>query len=93
MEELNIVTLNMNKDQPIWELDRSKKYTTKSTYREATFKGVISWRMDRLWSSKLPMIVKVFMWMVMQDRIESGEQLKKKMWKGDSRCILCNKIE
>ena len=39
--------------------------------------------------SKLPMKIKVFMWLTFQDRLPSGAVLKKRNWKGDGRCVVC----
>jgi hypothetical protein len=41
----------------------------------------------------MPMKTKVFMWLVYDDRVQSGEALKKKNWKGDPNCVVCRKKE
>jgi hypothetical protein len=48
---------------------------TKSMYRFLLHRGVINKRMRRLWKNKMPMKVKVFMWLASQNRIQSGELL------------------
>jgi hypothetical protein len=46
-----------------------------------------------MWKSKLPMKIKVFMRQACNDRIQSGEALKRMNWKGDPNCIVCRKTE
>jgi len=45
--------------------------------------------MKMLWGSKLPLKIKVFMWLAYQDRLQTGENLKKRHWKGDGSCCVC----
>ena len=39
--------------------------------------------------SKLPMKIKVFMWLTFQDRLPTGGVLKKRNWKGEGRYVVC----
>lgn len=41
----------------------------------------------------MPMKLKIFLWLAFQTRLEIGEALKKKNWKGDIRCLLCGVVE
>jgi hypothetical protein len=72
MEKLNGVQLNGDIDKMIWKLEKSRCYSTKSMYRCLSYLGVSNKRMKKLWKSKLPMKLKTFMWLVCQDRIQSG---------------------
>jgi hypothetical protein len=44
--------------------------------------------MKHMWKRKLPTKVKVFMWLVFQDRVQSGEALKRMKWRRDARCVV-----
>lgn len=44
-------------------------------YRFLSHRGVVNGRMKRLWKSKMPMKIKVFMWLSFQDRIQLGVTL------------------
>lgn len=46
-----------------------------------------------MWKSKLPQKLKVFAWQLFQDRLQTGENLKKRNWKGNERCCLCRTLE
>lgn len=52
-------------------------------YRFFAFRCVLNKRLIKLWKSKLPMKLKVFMWLALQGRIQTGVALKAKKWKGD----------
>ena len=74
---------------------REKKgvFSTQSMYRFLSDRGVLNGRMQRLWKSKLPMKIKVFLWLAFQDRLPTGIVLKRRNWKGDDRCVVCKVIE
>jgi hypothetical protein len=39
------------------------------------------------------MKLKVFMWQVFHDRLQTGEELKKRNWRGDEKCLVCGVVE
>lgn len=86
------VQLNESRDKTSWMLEKSRKYTTKSMYRFLLHRGVVNKRMRRLWKNKMPMKVKVFMWLADQNRIQSREALGGRNWKGDIRCKICRVV-
>lgn len=81
--------LNNGSDHFCWLLEKSGKYTVRSMYRRLVFRGVVNKRMAKLWKSKLPNKLKVFFWLVVQDKLQTGVNLKKREWKGDGKCCLC----
>jgi hypothetical protein len=93
VRQLKEVRLNEGRDKMTWELEKTGVYSTKSMYRWLLHRGVSNGRMKKLWKSKLPMKLKMFMWLVSQDRIQSGVNLKRMHWKGDPRCVVCNRPE
>lgn len=76
-------------DSFCWVLDKSGKYSTRSMHKRLAFWGVINRRMLRLWKSKLPQKLKNFSWLVYQDRLQTGVNLKHRKWRGDERCCVC----
>lgn len=81
--------LNEEPDHFEWVLDKLGRYTTRSMYRRLTFRGVSNRRMSKLWKSKLPNKIKIFAWLAVQDRLQSGVNLKNRNWEGSEKCILC----
>jgi transcription elongation factor Elf1 len=53
---------------------------------------VNKWMMS-LWRARLSLKIKVFLWQICNDKIQSTEQLKKKNWSGPLECKLCGEIE
>jgi len=49
--------------------------------------------MMTVWGCDIPLKVKIFIWMLAHDRIQSAVQLKKKKWSRSETCSTCDKIE
>jgi hypothetical protein len=82
LEKLRVVEIQEGHDRTRWCFEKSGQYTTKSMYRFLAHRGVINCRMQRLWKTNLPLKLKLFMWQVFQDRLQTGGELKKRNWKG-----------
>jgi hypothetical protein len=82
-------------DRAIWVLEKTGVFSTRSLYRSLSFRGVINKRMQLVWESKLPMKIKVFLWLGFQNRLPSGaaQPLSVENGKGDGRCDLCRVVE
>ena len=80
---------NVDQDKVLWALEKSNSYTSKSMYIFFSCHGVVNIRLQKLWKSKLPLKLKVFMRLAKQGRLQTGVALKEKNWKGDHRCGLC----
>lgn len=87
------VVLSSGRDRVYWALESSNKYYAKSLYKNLTTGGVRDMRMLAIWSCDIPLKVKIFMWMVAHDRIQSAIQLKKKKWAGPAECSASDKTE
>ena len=60
-------------------------------YRLLSYTGFNNRRLKKLWKNKMPLKLKVFLWLAFQDRLQTGVVLKKRNWKGDERCVVCRK--
>jgi hypothetical protein len=49
--------------------------------------------MMKMWKSKLPVKLKIFMWLVFLGRVQAGVVLGEMSWKGDTRCVVCTVSE
>ena len=58
-------------------------------YRWMTHRGVVNKRIRRVWDNRLPMRIKVFMWLTFNNRLQTGVELKKRKWKGSHLCGIC----
>jgi hypothetical protein len=50
-------------------------------------------RMLNIWKAALPLKIKIFLWQICNDKIQTAEQLRKRNWTGPVECKLCGKIE
>lgn len=92
--DLNGVQLDINSgDRVVWSLNKSGVFSVKSLYRFLSFGGVIHTRNQKIWKSKIPLKVKIFLWLAFQDRLQTTSQLKVRKWKGVDKCILCGVSE
>ena len=57
------------------------------------FWGVIDKRAQKIWKSKMPMRLRVFVWQALHNKLQAGVVLKRINWKGNERCPLCNTPE
>jgi hypothetical protein len=44
----------------------------------------------RIWKSKMPLKIKVFMWLINQNAILTKDNLMRRNWQGDLSCSFCN---
>lgn len=58
-------------------------------YRMLTHRGVVNYIMRTIWGSRIPLKLKVFLWLIIQDRLQTGVNLKRKKWKGNYKCLVC----
>jgi hypothetical protein len=88
-EMMSEIQLTNSQDSVRWILERSGNFTTSSLYNELTFTGFSDRCMLCLWKTKVPLKIKIFLWQVIHDKIQSTEQLKKREWSGPIECKLC----
>ena len=72
MGKLQEVSLQRGKDIPIWVLENSGQYKSRLMYRFLSYRGVVNKRMEKLWHTKLPLKLKIFMWLAIQGRLQTG---------------------
>lgn len=62
-------------------------------YNELTFSGFTNRWLMCAWRTKLPLKIRVFLWQVFNDKIQSAGQLNKMNWPGKIECKLCGQTE
>jgi hypothetical protein len=87
------MALNAETDSVRWVFEKSGLFTTASLYRELTFPGVPNRWMMNIWNAKLPLKIRMFLWQVCNNKIQSADQLDRKNWKGPTECKLCGQYE
>jgi hypothetical protein len=74
-------------------LGNSRKYSTSSLYKIMTSGGLRDSQMMTVWKCNIHLKVKIFIWMAVHDRIQSGVQWKKKQWSSLEECATCDKLK
>jgi hypothetical protein len=80
-------------DSVLWALDKKNQFTTKSMYRFLTDRGANSRVAGFIWKSKVPLKIKFFLWQLLNNRLQTAENLATKGWKGSILCCLCGCLE
>jgi hypothetical protein len=87
------VVLSPEPDSAKWCLEKSGEFSTSSLYNALTFPGMDNKWMSNIWAACLPLKIKMFLWQVCNDKVQSAEQLAKKNWQGPIECKLCGRLE
>lgn len=73
-------------DSVFWCLEKIGIFSTKLLYKEMFFPGMHNIWMQGVWKAKLPLKIKIFLWQVCNNKVQSAEQLRKRNWPGDLDC-------
>jgi hypothetical protein len=89
--------LNSDKDTLLWSWDtKGGQVSAKKAYEVQMMETVEVeqnfWYVD-LWTWQLPLKVKLFIWLMLEQRILTWENLIKRGFNGPSRCVLCGIAE
>jgi zinc-binding in reverse transcriptase len=87
------ISLSLDRDKLRWWLSESGKFTISEVYSWFTFRGVTDSSADIWWTLPIPLIVKVFMWLVTQNKILTKHNLMKRGWVGSTLCTMCDETE
>ena len=64
-------------------------FTTKSLYRFLTDRGTTSRVVRYIWKCKIPLKIKFFLWQSFNNKLQVGQSLIKRGWKGSGNCFVC----
>jgi hypothetical protein len=60
-------------DRVIWAHEKGGQYWTKSMYRFLSYGGVTSRRVHVVWSARISLKVRVFIWQMFNDKLQTTE--------------------
>jgi hypothetical protein len=89
---LTSCALSQQKDKPIWIWEAKKKFSVKSMYAHLCSADTEK-PSKKLWKAKIPLKIKIFMWLIQLNAILTKDNLAKRKWQGDKRCSFCNEEE
>jgi zinc-binding in reverse transcriptase len=68
-------------------------FSVSSCYNWLDFGAVISKRFHNTWSVTIPLKIKNFLWLISKNKILTKDNLRKRGWIGDSKCVFCQEDE
>jgi len=81
---------NFDKDRAKWDYEKSGLFSVKSIYKHM-FRNSEDVDSKQLWKAKIPLKVKIFMWLTLQNAILTKDNLLKRKWKGSPACAFAKK--
>jgi hypothetical protein len=89
---LNLVSLDDKKDVPMWRWTSNRRFSVKSMYEHLT-KDVRGFAYKRIWKSKIPEKIKIFMWLLEQRVGLTKDNMLKRNWHVNPGCYFCGAPE
>ena len=77
----------------MWLWDPKGIFTVKSCYNFLSFGGVRIQARDTVWHLKVPLKIRLFLWLIFQNKILTKDNLCKKGWQGCTLCPFCSHNE
>jgi zinc-binding in reverse transcriptase len=57
------------------------------------FEDVSRAQYSQTWNSTIPLKIKIFLWLIQQNKILTKDNHLKRKWQGDPKCIFCGNLE
>jgi hypothetical protein len=71
-----------------WKFGPKGRFTVKSVY-DALLVNESGICHKKMWKSKIPSKIKIFLWLVMNNAILTKDNMIRRKWKGDPACYFC----
>ena len=86
------VSLTNAEDKCRWTLTKSGQFSVKSLYNALKI-SLVKVPYRKLWFIKVPLKVKVFIWLAFRKSILTKDVLLARGWKGSDKCMFCSQVE
>jgi hypothetical protein len=87
-DKLAMIALNRDQDKPRWKLTKSGIFSVKSLYNKLSAVGVDR-SFKQLWKAKIPLKIKIWLWLIWHNAIATKDNMKKRKWIGSFTCQFC----
>ncbi|OAY78804.1 putative ribonuclease H protein [Ananas comosus] len=74
---------------PSWRWTNSSTFSVRSAYAFLSFDGITNSKIAFLWKLKIPLRIKIFLWLAARNKLLTTCFLAKRGWQGPSICVLC----
>lgn len=78
-----------NIDEISWGLEHQGQFSVKSLYQFVSFRGVLESSSLQIWKLPIPPKIRVFLWLLVKNRILTKNNLIKRGWVGQLSCFFC----
>ncbi|XP_071680257.1 uncharacterized protein [Lolium perenne] len=85
-------TLSHEKDKSCWKWTKSGKFTVKSMYNHLC-RNSMDRSFKHLWKSRIPLKIKIWLWLIWHNAIATKDNLLKRNWVGSASCQFCQENE
>jgi hypothetical protein len=89
---LDPVTLTPGNDMPIWDWNKSVKFSVKSVYKDLSNYGNDR-SFKHLWKAKIPLKIKIWLWLIWHNAIATKDTMSARGWTGNTRYQFCEQNE
>lgn len=86
----NTLVLSFNRhDDLSWRWTSSGKFSVRTAAEFLMFDGINNCNLPFLWNLKIPLRVKIFLWLADRNKLLTADNLRKRGWHGPTICNLC----
>lgn len=92
LTDLSLISLNNNEDVVSWKFGSKGLFSVKSVYNALSVNEAGP-HYKKIWKSKMPAKIQIFMWLVLNKAILTKDNMIKREWQGDPACYFCSSPE
>jgi hypothetical protein len=86
------VNLSHERDRPVWKWTKNGIFSVKSMYNHLCRHGRAR-SFKHLWKSRIPLKIKIWLWLIWHNAIATKDNLLKRNWSGSASCQFCHQNE
>jgi hypothetical protein len=80
-------------DSLIWKFTSNGSYSSQSLYKIINFRGITPVRSPSIWQLKIPPRVQFFLWLLINKKVLTRDNLPKRQNVVDKTCLFCSELE
>ena len=89
VELVSTVNLSDEEDEMIWKFSSKGSYSSQSLYKVINFRGIKQVHVSAVWGIKVPPRVHMFLWLLINNRTLTRDNLAKHRKVDDASCLFC----
>jgi hypothetical protein len=92
LQLMNQINLSQARDTPRWKWSKDGKLSVKSIYKHLCKNG-IGRSFRHLWKNRIPLKIKIWLWLIWHNVIATKDNLIKRNWARNPLCQFCREQE